>query len=276
MAKTSRAKKPRAAPKKARRRRAGYRLPLPDPKLPSGPYRPFASAPGWNEAWWWFGIPVAVAIFTFVSYRLNPAWYDLWVTREGIGFLEISQFIMMVIGLAIAVQLLFDPFVRRRPFVLLVTALAALTCLYIGGEEVGWGQHIFYWENGGTVTGVNKSGEFGIHNTYESFEKVPRAILQIGVIVGGLLVPALCAVVPRLRASRLALFLPSDILVPAALGVVLFKLVEYLAKTDIVQLAGRPSEAVEFYLYFFILAYLIVFERRLSELETEEPARDLG
>ncbi|MBM3543845.1 MAG: hypothetical protein FJX44_04970 [Alphaproteobacteria bacterium] len=210
-----------------------------------------------------------VAIFTFVSYRVSTVWYDLWVTRLGIGFLELSQFTMMVIGLAIAIQLLFDPFVRRRPLVLFVTALAALSCLYIAGEEVGWGQHIFYWETGGTITGVNKSGEFGVHNAYESFEKVPRAILQIGVVVGGLLVPALCAVVPRLRASRLALFLPSAILVPGALGMVLFKLVEYLGKTNTVQLAGRPSEAVEFYLYFFILAYLIVFERRITELETD-------
>ncbi|MEX2166359.1 MAG: hypothetical protein WD852_04980 [Methyloceanibacter sp.] len=269
MAKSPRAKKPRAARKPARRK-AGYRLPLPDPKLSAGPYRPFASDPGWNDAWWWLGIPVAAAIFVFVSYRLDPAWYNFWVTREGIGVLELAQFIMMVIGLAIAVQLLLDPFVRQRPLVLLMTILAAMTCLYIGGEEVSWGQHIFYLEEIGHITEVNKSGEFGIHNAYESFEKVPRAILQFAVIVGGLLVPIWCALAPRWRASRIALFLPSAILVPAALGVVLFKLVELLAKTQTVQLAGRPSEAVEFYLYFFILAYLIVFERRISEMETDE------
>ncbi|MGI8852656.1 MAG: hypothetical protein ACR2GC_05070 [Methyloceanibacter sp.] len=262
MAKSPRAKKPRAAPKRARTK-AGYRLPLPDPKLPAGSYRPFASDPGWNEAWWWLGIPVAIAIFVFVSYRLSPDWYNLWVTREGIGVLELVQFIMMVIGLAIAVQLLL-------PLVLLMTILAAMTCLYIGGEEVSWGQHIFYLEEIGHVTDVNKSGEFGIHNAYESFEKVSRAILQFAVIAGGLLVPIWCALAPRWRASRFALFLPSAIMVPAALGVVLFKLVELLAKTKTVQLAGRPSEAVEFYLYFFILAYLIVFERRISEMETDE------
>lgn len=81
MAKSPRAKKPRAAPKMARTK-AGYRLPLPDPKLPAGLYRPFASDPGWNEAWWWLGIPVAVAIFVFVSYRLSPDWYNLWVTAK--------------------------------------------------------------------------------------------------------------------------------------------------------------------------------------------------
>ena len=97
-----------------------------------------------------------------------------------------------------------------------------MTCLYMGGEEVSWGQHIFYLEEIGHVTDVNKSGEFGIHNAYESFEKVPRAILQFAVIAGGLLVPIWCAFAPRWRASRFALFLPSAIIVPAALGVVLF------------------------------------------------------
>jgi hypothetical protein len=33
--------------------------------------------------------------------------------------------------------------------------------------------------------------------------------------------------------------------------------------------AARPSEAVEFYLYFFMMGYLIVFERRIAALERE-------
>ena len=73
-------------------------------------------------------------------------WHRRWITSES-GILETAQFILMVIGLALAVQLLFDPFVRRRPLVLAVTALAALACLFIGGEEVSWGQHIFFWQD---------------------------------------------------------------------------------------------------------------------------------
>ena len=36
-------------------------------------------------------------------------------------------------------------------------------------------------------------------------------------------------------------------------------------------MAARPSEAAEFYLYFFMVAYLIVFERRIREIEKEAP-----
>ena len=266
MARAPRAKNPNAAP----RAKAAPHPHLPDPKKPSGPYRPFTD-PGLGETWWWLGIPVAAAVFVLVSYRLDPDWYRLWVVREAVGLLETAQFIMMVIGLAIAVQLLFDPFVRRRPFVLAVTIAAAISCLYIGGEEVSWGQHIVFWQDPELVSAANHDREFSIHNMYGIFEKAPRTALEIAVLIGGIIVPAWCALYPRWRASRVALFLPSAVLLPAALGAMVFKIIDVLAKDggglDIV---ARPSEAIEVYLYFFILAYLVVFERRIRELETED------
>jgi len=241
---------------------------LPDPKS-RGPFRPFTSDPGWSEAWWWLGIPLAVGIFVVLSYRIDPGWHRLWVTRES-GILETAQFILTVMGLALAVQLLFDPFVRRRPLVFAVTVVAALSCLFIGGEEVSWGQHIFFWQDPELVSAVNDEGEFSIHNMNKAFERTPRTLLEIGVLIGGIVLPALCAFAPRLRQSRIALFLPSAALVPTALFMLFFKFDGTLSKyTGHSLFAARASEAVEVYLYFFILAYLIVFERRIRELETE-------
>jgi hypothetical protein len=244
------------------------KLPLPDPKSP-GPFRPFTSDPGWNEAWWWLGIPLVAALFVVGSYAIDAEWSRRWVTGES-GILETAQFIFMVIGFAIAAQLLFAPFVRRRPLVLAVTAVAALACLFIGGEEVSWGQHIFFWQDPSLVTAVNDEGELSLHNMNKGFERGPRTLLEIGVVTGGLLVPLLCAYAPWLRQSRLALFLLAAALVPAALLAVTFKGAEMLAKYHGAGLgvAARPSEAVE-YFYFFMMAYLIVFERRIGELETE-------
>ena len=204
------------------------------------------------------------------SYAISPDWYLRWVVREGIGFLETAQFILMVVGFAIAVQLLFARYVRQRPFVLAVTILAAISCLYIGGEEVSWGQHLFFWEDASLITEENRSGEFGIHNMYSILEQAPRTTLEIGVYVGGILVPLWCAIVPRVRASRLALFLPAAILAVPALGALLFKFVDLLGHYSMIPLiVGRPSEAIEFYLYFFMMAYLIVFDRRIAALEAE-------
>jgi hypothetical protein len=254
----------KAAPTKG----AQKQLPLPDPKL-TGPFRPFVSDPGWNEAWWWLGMLAAVAIFVVMSFSIDHDWHRRWVTRES-GVLETAQFIFMVMGLALAVQLLFDPFVRRRPWVFAVTLIAALSCLYIGGEEVSWGQHIFFWQSPDLVTAVNDEGEFSIHNMNKAFERTPRTVLELGVLIGGLVVPLLCAFFPRLRQSRVALFLPSAVLVPAALFMLAFKIDGTASKwTGHALLAARPSEAVEFYLYFFIFAYLVIFERRIREIEME-------
>ena len=49
-----------------------------------------------------------------------------------------------------------------------------------------------------------------------------------------------------------------------------FKLLDEARARDLVLAYERPSESIEFYLYFFILAYLIVFSRRIGELETDE------
>ena len=77
---------------------------LPDPKRKHGPYRPFTSDPGWNEAWWWLGIPLLVAAmginttfykvaaFVIGAYQIAPEWYRRYVIPEGYGILEVSHF----------------------------------------------------------------------------------------------------------------------------------------------------------------------------------------
>jgi hypothetical protein len=241
---------------------------LPDPKYP-GPYRPFTD-PGWNEAWWWIGIPILITFFVVAAYQFDAEFYDSWVIPEGYGILEMSHFLMPMAGFIIALRLLALPFVRARPLTFAVTLLGAFSCLYIAGEEMSWGQHFFHWNTPEYWAEVNRQEETNLHNTYAVFEKTPRAILQAGIFVGGLLVPLAAWFDARVRANRLSLFLPADALVPAAIGVLAWKLADILAAQRVIpEIIGRPSETVETYLYFFILAYLIVFARRIHALEAE-------
>ena len=245
---------------------------LPDPAK-TGPYRPFTTDPSRSEAWWWLGIPIFIALLVIISYRVSPDWYGKWIIPEGYGVLEFSQFITALLGLAVAVRLLFDPFVRRRKLVFAVTILGALSCFYIAGEEMSWGQHFFHWNTPEYWAEVNRQEETNLHNTYAIFEKWPRAILEVGILIGGLLIPFAAMLDRRVRANRLSLFFPAAALIPAAVGSMAFKLIDVLyQKSDMGELIQRPSETIELYLYFFILAYLIVFTRRIHALEAEERA----
>jgi hypothetical protein len=241
---------------------------LPDPKYP-GPYRPFVD-PGWDEAWWWLGIPIVVTVFVIGTYQFNPEFYDHWVIPEGYGVLEMSHFLMPMGGMIIALRLLAHRFVRARPLTFVVALLGALSCLYIGGEETSWGQHFFHWNTPEYWLEVNRQQETNLHNTYAVFEKTPRAILEIGIFIGGVLVPLAAWFDRRVRTNRFSLFLPASALVPAAIGALGWKFSDMLYTRGLIpELVGRPSETVETYLYFFILAYLIVFTRRIHALEAE-------
>ena len=245
--------------------------PLPDPKQATGPYRPFASDPGWGEAWWWLGFPLLVGVFVVASYQLDPDWYMRFVIPEGYGILEVSHFVLPLLGLLVAGGLLFLPFVRARPFTWAVTLIGALACLYIAGEEMSWGQHFFHWNTPDYWVTVNRQAETNLHNTYDVFEKLPRSLLEIGIVIGGLLVPLAAVFFPWVRANRFSLFLPAAALVPTALGEVIFKVIDRLQQGNLIPIVlQRPAETIETYLYFFILAYLLLYARRIKELETAE------
>jgi hypothetical protein len=212
-----------------------------------------------------------VAALSLVSYHLAPEWYRRYVLPEGYGILEISHFFIPMFGLCIAAGLTFNPFVRARPLMWTVALIAALSCIYIAGEETSWGQHFFHWSTPEYWAAINRQDETNLHNAYLISEGLPRSILEIGIIIGGLGVPLAALFYPVLRACRVSVFLPPAALVSTSLGAVGFKLVDHLQDSG--RLTGvlfRPSETVETYLYFFILAYLIVFARRINQLEVAE------
>jgi hypothetical protein len=215
-----------------------------------------------------------VAAFVIGTYQFAPDFYVRYVIPEGCGILEFSHFLMPLASLFIAASLLLLPFVRARPLVFTVALIGALSCLHIAGEEMSWGQHFFHWNTPEYWVEVNRQEETNLHNTYAVFEKWPRAILEVGILIGGLLVPLAAVFDPRVRANLLSLFLPPAALVPAAIGAAVFKFADVLHARDLIaELVGRPSEAVETYLYFFILAYLTSSStRRIKELEVTEHA----
>lgn len=243
---------------------------LPDTERRTGPYKAFASDPGWNEAWWWLGIPALLAISLIVIQAVSRDFYATWVLPEGYGFLELGQFFVAVSGFGVALKLAFRPFVRSRSLLFAFVCLAALGCFYIAGEEHSWGQHFFHWQTPEYWAELNRQQETNLHNTMHLFGKKPRALLEFGILVGGLILPLLAVFYPAIRTNRWSLFIPPDAIVPIALGAVLFKATGALQKTfQVPSLVMRPSEATEIFLYLFLLFFLIMLTRRIAELERE-------
>jgi hypothetical protein len=79
---------------------------------------------------------------------------------------------------------------------------------------------------------VNRQQETNLHNIYPAFEQWPRTIVELGVVIGGTLVPLAAAFFPPMRSNRLSLFLPASALLPTAL----------IAMGSKLELAHRPSE----------------------------------
>ena len=189
-----------------------------------------------------------VAALSVGSYHLAPEWYRRYVLPEPYGILEMSGFLIPMLGLFIAGRLACNPFVRDRPLMWTVALIAALGCLYIAGEETSWGQHFFHWNTPEYWAAINRQDETNLHNAYLISEGLPRSILEIGITIGGLGVPLAALFYPVLRACRISVFLPPPALVPTSLGAVGFKLVDHLQKAAISPASctgrARPSRPI--------------------------------
>lgn len=213
---------------------------------------------------WWLWLPVAVVLALFAWPQAFPASYGAWVGGER-GALELLHVLIPLASLVLAGRMLVLAQVRRQPLLWAWLALAALGSLYIAGEEASWGQHYFGWGTPEGWQGLNDQNETNLHNTSSWLDQKPRTLLELGVIVGGIVIPLAALRWPAIRRARLAIILPPFLCLPSA------------AIAEAVRMSGRAlsalapgttlferaSEVQELYFYLFILLYLIVLRRRL-------------
>jgi hypothetical protein len=237
--------------------------------------KPLAAEPAQNSetvpALWWLWLPLGGALVLLALAQVSPAAYAAWIAGEG-GALEFLHVVIPLASLALALRMLAMAEVRGRWPLWLWLGLAALGALYVAGEEASWGQHYFGWATPEAWRAVNDQGETNLHNTSSWLDQKPRSLLELGVLVGGILIPLLALRWPGLRRLRLAIILPPLICLPSALIAEFARMSERAlgAFAGGAQLFHRASEVQELYFYLFILLYLIVLRRRLSVLRTPE------
>lgn len=212
---------------------------------------------------WWLWIPVAgIALQIIIEMTLpmdvRSALHSEWGPHETL------QFIVAAIACFISLRLLLEKEIRQDRFLFFWVSCAFLGTAYITGEEISWGQHIFEWGTPEFWSSVNDQEETNLHNASSWLDQKPRLLLEIGVIVGGLIIPLLKKYKPSALPQKFEKIYPPAILAVTALCAMVPKLIEKTGEAFDIQTFARVSEVQELYLFYFVLLYLICLKRHLK------------
>lgn len=226
-------------------------------------------APGRADAWWWLYLPLVLLASLFTISLAWPDFYRAYILPEGYGFLELGHFLIPFAAFLLSLRLLRLGVVRASALLWGLILVYGLGNFYIAGEEHSWGQHFFNWNTPAYWSDINRQAETNLHNVSHWFNHRPRLVLEIGIAIGGILIPLAQSKAGLFRQPMLALLTPPVQLSVVALVALVVKVINRLWKGDVVgtELLIRPSEALETFIYLFLLYYVIVLGRRLGALE---------
>lgn len=160
--------------------------------------RPDTALPGWA----WLGLPLIIYFSHYLARALlDFEIYDRWVLHES-GITENAT--LLVLALALVGGICAMRWAWRHGDRQLVTFFAIFTlgCLYFGGEEASWGQHMVGWSAPEGWAEINDQSETNLHNSSgiagSLLDQLPRNLLAIAMLIGGAVLP----LVRRARAIR--------------------------------------------------------------------------
>ena len=208
-----------------------------------------------------FWIPVIFALFITVADHMTPETQTAdWLYAEH-GVNETVQWIIAFIAVYIGAC---AAFISDAPkWQRVWAAIAALGCLYIGLEEISYGQQFFKWNTPEYWSAINDQNETNFHNTSSWGDQKPRALLMVGIIIGGLIFPLIRRFKPGLLPAQFNILYPTNCLKWVALLTLLSYLSKAFYKMTGIVIYDRPSEINETYIYLFMLLYLVQYRWQL-------------
>lgn len=212
---------------------------------------------------WWLVLPLGFFIFTTCMQLFLPDSVAQGLLTEG-GPIELLQALIVFLAFLVAAWTLPLAIKSGNRLIKIWIILAAIGTFYITGEELSWGQHFFLWSTPESWMAINDHHETNLHNTTSWLDQKPRTLLEIGMLVGGLLLPLYRARRSDARVERFAFILPPDFLWLTAACLWLSKLFKDLDGIVHVATLIRTSETNEVYIYYFMLIYLLALRLRLQ------------
>jgi hypothetical protein len=179
------------------------------------------------------------------------------------GLVEIGTVLFLVVAIGFSISGI--AITRRLSLGGLLKAWLVLMILgstYFALEEISYGQHLFGWEAGETFAELNDQQETNLHNIHAIFDQVPRAVLTLGIVIGGIFLP----LYRRFRGIRLDESnrfywqWPTLDCVTVGLLVILIRPVFSLFDTEVIN-TGETKESL---FAMFIMLYCISIQMRLA------------
>ena len=230
----------------------------------------------------YFVLPIALLILPYVFF----AFFDgapFYFAKES-GAVENITAVILALALLLTISIFFQYRTKTkllildsntvllfRGFTLSWLVVYALGCVYFLGEEISWGQHLFDWSTPDAWLAVNDQQETNLHNTSALLDQVPRFLLTLGIVIGGLIYPLSVRNQQSSESDLSSLFsliMPSVHCVTAASTVLLITVhdkIYSLLQIDMPAfLQINDGEVKESLIAMFILVYIYDFYQRLK------------
>ena len=171
--------------------------------------------------------------------------------------IEPFQEFLMLICFLLSLLLLLSLKKTESRWLFVWAGLMTLACAYITLEEISWGQKFIGWSTPDFWAADVTQKETNIHNQSQLFNRVPRTILEIGILVAGLIIPAFMKWAPQKLPQKFAAIYPFKSIAVIGLLSLCVKILERFPRWLDIKVFYRKSEVLEVFMYYFIFLYLI-------------------
>jgi len=133
------------------------------------------------------GLPLLMVLLPFV-------WFEIVgndkMLRGEAGIVENLTVLFLVVAIAFCISGITRA--NRLGLSRLVKAWLLIMIMgsaYFALEEISYGQHMFGWGTAESWKELNDQDETNLHNVHAIFDQVPRALLSLGILIGGVVLP---------------------------------------------------------------------------------------